>query len=179
MKLRALLFANMVLFASSAQAQPPSRDALSARLSRNYALAREARIGVFRMPEEQKRHLDIAHARVQRALSTRDDAAFRTALRGFWNIPIEVVRGRAALARGFSHGSGNGGSSNTFAKGVSDGAAIGTALADKAKVHNAVICTYFFGAGPRSCDFKLVDRIYERLAVDAVSPSGLERVLGN
>ena len=77
MKLRALLFANMVLFASSAQAQPPSRDALSARLSRNYALAREARIGVFRMPE------DIAHARVQRALSTRDDAAFRAALRGF------------------------------------------------------------------------------------------------
>lgn len=91
-----------------------------------------------------------AHLDVVSALQAGDDARLRRALLNFLDLNKAMVLKRADLIASFSHGSGGGGSSNTFASGVSTGASWGTAYARSHADLNPITCVYLFGEEPPS-----------------------------
>lgn len=121
------------------------------RLEANFSVAQRGRIGLFRMTDDMKEMLRPAHSNLVAAIRNNDEAGFRSAMLTFWSVPIRVVEARAAFARGMSHGSGGGGSSDVWAKGVNDGISIGLAGVDRAKIKNGVVCTYFYGEEYGDC----------------------------
>lgn len=165
--------------AGPAHAQSGAGRDLFARLAKNYPAARDSRLGLFRMPPAQKTRLDSAHLQVLLALRRGKDAEFRVALTRFWQVPRDVIAARAGLAKGFTYGSGGGGSSDVAAKGFNDGASVALAGVERAKTYNAVICTYFYGSNGGRCDPKKIETIYRHVTGGSATIFGLNRVLNN